>query len=69
MRKIKSIVTAAVFAALTLSFYGCNDKGSDSSSSNNVVYYDSAENSYVNPNEQVATMPPGLTWSSAFARK
>ena len=40
MRKIKSIVTAAVFAALTLSFYGCNDKGSDSSSSNNVVYYD-----------------------------
>lgn len=59
MRKIKSIVTAAVFAALTLSFYGCNDKGSDSSSSNNVVYYDSAENSYVNPNEQVATMPTG----------
>lgn len=59
MRKIKSIVTVAVFAALTLSFYGCNDKGSDSSSSNNVVYYDSAENSYVNPNEQVATMPTG----------
>lgn len=59
MRKIKSIVTAAVFAALTLSFYGCNDKGSDSSSSNNVVYYDSAENSYVNPNEQVVTMPTG----------
>ena len=59
MKKIKSIVTAAVFAALTLSFYGCNDKGSDSSSSNNVVYYDSAENSYVNPNEQVATMPTG----------
>ncbi|MGN1480638.1 DUF4352 domain-containing protein [Porcipelethomonas sp.] len=56
MKKLKSIIIAATVLVMAFPMAGCSDK--KQGTANNVVYYDS-NNSYVNPNDQQATLPTG----------